>query len=152
MTTHSSVLSSEHSGGSTHNHPHVMPLSVYFTVFGMLLVLTAVTVGVSLLALPSPYAALVALGVATIKASLVALYFMHLRYDDKFYTFIFLVSLLFVTLFFSLTMLDMSSRGFVQPDQDNGLFDKYETPQAPPISPDAAKKPDGDKKPDAEKK
>ena len=48
-------------------------------VFGALLVLTLVTVGVSYLDLPEAETVIVALVIATIKASLVAMFFMHLK-------------------------------------------------------------------------
>ena len=38
----------------------------------------------------------IALGIATVKASLVALYFMHLRYDNPFYALIFVTALVFL--------------------------------------------------------
>ena len=38
---------SSHAGHDDHDEPHVLPLSVYFGVFGCLMVLTAVTIGVS---------------------------------------------------------------------------------------------------------
>ena len=50
----------------------------YFVVFGALLILTVVTVAISYIHLPLPWAITIALVVATVKASLVALYFMHL--------------------------------------------------------------------------
>lgn len=54
-------------------------LKVYYMVFGALAVLTVLTVGVAELHfLTLPQAIAVALIVATVKASLVACYFMHL--------------------------------------------------------------------------
>ncbi len=50
----------------------------YLMVFGALLVLTVVTVGVFYLHLPIAGAVVVALIVASVKGSLVACYFMHL--------------------------------------------------------------------------
>jgi cytochrome c oxidase subunit IV len=58
-------------------------LKVYWTVFGALLVLTGVTVGVSYLHLPVHLAVLLALAVALVKGSLVAGYFMHLLTERK---------------------------------------------------------------------
>jgi cytochrome c oxidase subunit 4 len=49
----------------------------YFTIFGILLVLTAVTIGVAFIDL-GPLNTLVALSIASFKAVLVALFFMHL--------------------------------------------------------------------------
>ncbi|GFO61559.1 hypothetical protein GMST_38840 [Geomonas silvestris] len=55
---------------------------IYFVVWGALLVLTAVTVAVSYLNL-GLWNATVALAIASLKAGLVALYFMHLRHEIK---------------------------------------------------------------------
>ena len=53
----------------------------YLMVFGTLLVLTLVTVGVSYLDLPEFETVIVALVIATTKAALVAMFFMHLKYE-----------------------------------------------------------------------
>ena len=77
----------------------------YYMVFGTLMVLTLVTVGVSYLHLSIPLAITVALIVAVIKGSLVALFFMHLSHERKliYYvlalTVIFFIFLMFVPLF-----------------------------------------------------
>jgi cytochrome c oxidase subunit 4 len=84
---------------------HVVEVRVLLAVFGILIVLTAITVAVSYF----DYGALnltVALGVATIKAALVALWFMHLRYDGGLNAFVFLVGVAFLGLFLAITMLD----------------------------------------------
>jgi cytochrome c oxidase subunit 4 len=76
----------------------------YVMVFVTLMVLTMVTVGISYLHLAVPMAIFVALVVATIKGSLVALYFMHLSHERKliYYalalTVVFFVFLMFVPL------------------------------------------------------
>jgi caa(3)-type oxidase subunit IV len=51
----------------------------YLFVFGTLLVLTVVTVAVSYLHLPHGPAVVIGLSIAIAKASLVAMYFMHLK-------------------------------------------------------------------------
>jgi cytochrome c oxidase subunit 4 len=56
---------------------------VYITVFAALAALTVVTVGISYLHLPTHWAILFALIVATVKGSLVAAYFMHLISEKK---------------------------------------------------------------------
>jgi cytochrome c oxidase subunit 4 len=53
----------------------------YMMVFGTLLVLTLITVGVSYLDLPEVETVVVALVIATTKASLVAMFFMHLKFE-----------------------------------------------------------------------
>ena len=83
-------------------------VKTYFMIFGALMVLTIVTVGVSYLHLPVAMAIAVALIVATLKGSLVALYFMHLNHERKliYYvlvlTVIFFIFLMFVPLFTNL--------------------------------------------------
>jgi len=80
-------------------------VKTYLMIFGALMVLTMVTVGVSYLHLPVAMAIAVALVVATIKGSLVALYFMHLNHERKliYYvlalTAIFFIFMMFVPLF-----------------------------------------------------
>ena len=58
-------------------------VKTYYMVFGALMVLTLVTVGVSYLHLSIPLAITVALIVAIVKGSLVALFFMHLSNERK---------------------------------------------------------------------
>ena len=55
---------------------------IYLTVWVVLLVLTGVTVAVSFFNL-GLWNATVALSIASVKAALVALYFMHLRHEIK---------------------------------------------------------------------
>ena len=58
-------------------------IKVYVTVFVALAVLTVVTVGISYLDLATGYAITIAMIVATVKASLVAGYFMHLVSEQR---------------------------------------------------------------------
>jgi len=60
-------------------HDVAVQVKGYMAVFGTLLVLTLVTVGVSYLNLPEFETVIVALAIATTKASLVAMFFMHLK-------------------------------------------------------------------------
>ena len=84
---------------------HVVPVRVLLSVFAALMVLTAVTVAVSCFNLGA-LNLLVAMGVATTKATLVALYFMHLRYDNALHAVFFLIGVAFLGLFLVITMLD----------------------------------------------
>jgi cytochrome c oxidase subunit 4 len=83
-------------------------VKTYYMIFGALMVLTIITVGVSYLELSTPMAITVALVVATIKGSLVALYFMHLLHERKVIywvlalTVIFFIFMMFVPLFTNL--------------------------------------------------
>jgi cytochrome c oxidase subunit 4 len=60
-------------------HDVAVQVRGYLTVFGALLVLTVVTVGVSYLQLPEAETVVLALAIATAKAALVAMFFMHLK-------------------------------------------------------------------------
>ncbi len=73
----------------------------YNRVFWILAVLTAFEVSLGLAAaqvLPRPLLISVLLAVAVSKASLIALYYMHLRYESKLLTLIFVVPLLFAVM------------------------------------------------------
>jgi cytochrome c oxidase subunit 4 len=66
----------------THHVHKVVPPRVYLAIFGLLLLFTALTVGASYLEL-GVFNAIVALAIAVIKATLVVLFFMHVRYSSK---------------------------------------------------------------------
>ena len=70
-------------------------VKTYFMIFGALMVLTIVTVGVSYLHLPVAMAILVALAVATIKGSLVAMFFMHLKGERKLIYYVLVLTVIF---------------------------------------------------------
>jgi cytochrome c oxidase subunit 4 len=84
---------------------HVVPVPVLLGVFAALAVLTVVTVASTSIDLGSGNF-WIAMGIATAKAALVALYFMHLRYDRPVYALIFLTGLVMLTLFLALTITD----------------------------------------------
>jgi cytochrome c oxidase subunit 4 len=71
----------EHHGHSVAEPHH--PVN-YFAIFGLLVLLTAVTIIVAFVHLHSEFAKVtVALLIASIKAAFVALYFMHLKFEGK---------------------------------------------------------------------
>jgi cytochrome c oxidase subunit 4 len=92
-------------------------VKTYYMIFGALMLFTVITVAVSYLHLPVPMAILVALVVATIKGSLVALFFMHLSHERKviywalMLTVVFFVFLMFVPLFTNLDRIPGSELG-----------------------------------------
>ncbi|HEX8914971.1 MAG TPA: cytochrome C oxidase subunit IV family protein [Humisphaera sp.] len=94
-------------GGTAHggNAPHVVPISVLLGVFAALMVLTGITVGVTHVDLGAMNV-WIALAVAAVKAGLVALYFMHLRWDHKFFAATLLICLAFLALFIAFAMTD----------------------------------------------
>jgi cytochrome c oxidase subunit 4 len=99
-------------GSREHSLSHIMPVKILVAVWITLVLLTGITVGVTRLNLGG-MALWVAMAIATLKASLVALYFMHLRYDRPVHLIIFLGTLLFVFLFVGMALIDTQS---YQPD------------------------------------
>ncbi len=71
-------------------------VKVYVMVFVALGVLTIVTVAISYLRLPTATAIMVAMVVATVKAGLVAGYFMHLLTEEKVILWLLLLCLAFL--------------------------------------------------------
>src|SRR6185436_14554440 len=84
---------------------------------------TGVTVGQSYVDLGRLSIAIVIL-IATMKASLVVTFFMHLKWDNKFNALIFLSTLLFIGVFFAYTMNDTDKRGELDPDQNVKVWEK----------------------------
>ena len=69
-------------GGHTEHVEHHLPKNLYFVIFGALMVLTALTVGLAFVNL-GQLNIVVALAVAIVKATLVVLFFMHLKYESQ---------------------------------------------------------------------
>jgi cytochrome c oxidase subunit 4 len=84
---------------------HVAPLPVLIGVWAALMVFTWLTVAITHYDL-GDWNLWIAMLIATVKASLVALYFMHLRYDKPFNAVVFIGSLFFVMLFVSFALMD----------------------------------------------
>lgn len=104
---------------NAHAH-HITPLKVYYAVATALLMFTAITVIVAQFDF-GQWNMVVAMAVAGVKATLVALFFMHLYYDNKMYMIVFVSSLLFLAIFIILTMYDTENRGEIYPQQDGPI-------------------------------
>ncbi|HAN79699.1 MAG TPA: cytochrome-c oxidase [Bacteroidales bacterium] len=95
-----------------HNHNeehHIVPYWSHAWVWVALLILTIVTVAIADIHLPM-LTVVVALLVATVKASIVAIYFMHLKFDSKVLAIMFIVTMIIFIAFMSVTFLDYSFR------------------------------------------
>jgi len=99
---------------------HIVPLKVYLMVAGALMVLTYLTVKISFIHLEG-WNVVIALSIAAIKASLVVLFFMHLRYEWNINTIVFLIAIGFLAIFISITMFDMAERGSTHPEKKNPI-------------------------------
>lgn len=127
---------------------HVLPVKLYYQIFGALLVLTVFTVLVSVVNLGKYGLGSLAIGAALViavaKSGLVVGYFMHLKYDLKFYSVVFFSAVIFVGLFIGLIMVDLTTRKshFAR---EEGTFvkknEKREKKQAARWMKDAQKKP-----------
>jgi len=95
---------------STHaeEHHHV-PYRVYFIVWGALLMLTAVTVGVSYVDMKN-VPVLTAMLIAATKSMLVLLYFMHIRFEKPLFSVMILAAMLTYGIFIALTFVDYVNR------------------------------------------
>ena len=112
----------------TTEHIHIVPLRVYFLIFLALVVGTVVTVGQSRVDLSTLGWAIsvggvrieiaqnlniiVAMTIAALKALLVVLFFMHLRYTHRLNWVFAAASVFWLALLLSLTMADMIARSF----------------------------------------
>jgi len=84
---------------------HVVPFKVLAGVWLTLMAFTVITVAVAGVDIGS-FNLGVAMAIATVKASLVVLYFMHMRYDRPMNAIVFVAALLFVAIFVSIALLD----------------------------------------------
>jgi len=107
-----SEAASEAITGHDEAHVHVVPPRILLGVFGALAVLTVVTVAVTYVDL-GEMNLIVALAIAVVKATLVALYFMHLRWDRPINAVVFVTAIVFVTIFVAIALLDTQE---YQPD------------------------------------
>lgn len=91
---------------------HVRPVKVYVSVFLALMVFTALTVFASFVNL-GPLSTFVALGIAAAKATLVILYFMHVKGNTKLVPVVILSGLFFLFILFLFLAADYGTRGWL---------------------------------------
>lgn len=91
---------------------HVVPLKTYLAVFSALMVFTAITVAVAFVDL-GPLNNLVMLSIAVVKATLVILYFMHVKYGTRLIPVVVAGSVFFLLILFGITMSDYMTRGWL---------------------------------------
>ena len=89
---------------------HIVPVRIYITIFVALLAGTGLTVWAGLSDFPGPLNVIIALTIACIKATLVVLFFMHLRYGSRLVWVIFASALFWLGILFALTLSDYWTR------------------------------------------
>ena len=111
---------------------HISPIRSYLAIFGALMVGTVVTVGAAMTnlgALNFP----VALAIAVTKATLVILFFMHVKYSSKMTKLIVGTALFFLAILFVETMMDYTTRHWYLAPAGNtspGSIDRISSPVA----------------------
>ena len=82
---------------------HIVPVRVYVTVFAILLV-SAIDLG--------PWNTVVALAIAVFKASLVVLFFMHVKYSPRLIGVVIVGGLFWLAILLTITFSDFATRGW----------------------------------------
>lgn len=91
------------------NQHHITPFNTYVKVLAALVALTFLTVIAHQMHLGS-LAGPVAFAIAAVKAMLVMLYFMHLKYETTINRIIFATGFIFLALLFAISALDIFTR------------------------------------------
>jgi cytochrome c oxidase subunit IV len=92
---------------------HIASVKSYVTIFLTLMVLTLVTVLVAYVNL-GQMNKVVALSIASFKATLVILYFMHVKYSSHMTKLVVVSGFFFLAILLGLTMADYATRAWVQ--------------------------------------
>jgi cytochrome c oxidase subunit 4 len=92
---------------------HVPSLKLYFGVFGILMLGTALTVLVAFYDL-GPLNNVMMLTIAIVKAMFVILYFMHVRWSSRLTWMVVASGFVWLLIMFTFTMTDYLSRGWLQ--------------------------------------
>ena len=98
----------DHHDDGHHGLSHVAPTKILIATGGTLLVLTLVTVLATKVDFGANINLGIAMAIAVIKATLVILFFMHLRYDRLFHSVVFVSAILAASLFVGFTLMDSS--------------------------------------------
>jgi cytochrome c oxidase subunit 4 len=115
----------EHHDDHAHGIAHVATIKTLVATGSTLLVLTLVTVLATRIDFGANINLALAMVIAVTKATLVVLFFMHLRYDRLFHTVVFVSALCAASLFVGFTLMDSSQY------QHTNIWD----PSAPPPAP-----------------
>ena len=92
---------------------HILPTRIYYTIFGILMFCTYLTVQIAVFDLGA-LNTIAALAIAVFKATLVILFFMHVKYSTPLTWAVVLGSVFWFGIMIALTMSDYMSRGWVE--------------------------------------
>ena len=91
---------------------HVLPLKIYYSIFGLLLALTGLTVAVAYVDL-GVFNIFAALGIAAVKSTVVILYFMHVKYASKLTQLFVALGFCWLAILLGITSMDFASRAWI---------------------------------------
>ena len=94
-----------------HGAHHVVPTTIYYGIFAILLILTGVTVAAAYVDL-GRLNTVVALAIACFKAMIVVLYFMHVKYSTRLIKLTVVAGLYWMGILFALTLGDYLTRAW----------------------------------------
>jgi len=89
---------------------HIVKPPVYLAVAVALYILTVITVWAAWIDLGKILNTIIALSIASFKASLVALFFMHLKYESKLLWFMILIPIIILLILLALPIVDVITR------------------------------------------
>lgn len=112
-------------GHDDHGISHVASMKVLLGTGGALLLLTIVTVLATKVDFGANINLAIAMAIAVLKATLVILFFMHLKYDKLFHSVVFVSAILAAALFVGFTLMDSSQY------QHTNIWNAAKPPVAP---------------------
>ena len=93
-------------------HSHILPKKVYYTIFGILMLCTGLTVWIAFIDL-GPLNTIAALAIAVFKATLVILFFMHVKYSTRLTWAVVVGSFFWLGIMLVITMSDYLTRAWL---------------------------------------
>lgn len=112
MATHTQQSVPASQAATAHHGPHIVPIHVYVGVFIALIIGTVLTWQVALIDL-GRFNVIVALTIAVTKATLVVLFFMHVKYSTKLTKLVVIAGLFWLMLLLCITEADLLTRGWL---------------------------------------
>lgn len=109
-----------------HGIGHVVPVRILLATFGALMFFTIVTVLATKVNFGYGMNLGIAMAIAAVKATIVILFFMHLRWDKRFHSIILIGGLLAATLFVGFALMDSAEY------QESVIWDKDVNPAQGP--------------------
>ncbi len=118
-------MADQHHDDHDHGIAHTASLKVLLGTGGALMLLTIITVAATLVDFGPSINLAIAMAIAAVKATLVVLFFMHLKYDKIFHSVIFLGSVATAALFVAFALMDGGQY------QHTVIWDPLAPPSAP---------------------